>query len=113
MTLQLAQNQEVTESTLTYEQVFSLRRNTQWNPFCRPPGRRCARGMAGNAFCFDGKKFRSGMQELARRRCLDLEMTLQMFSMVNHEAVMDKIMTESKDWTETTKQARVAAYFHL
>jgi len=40
---------------------------------------------------------------------LDLYMSLQVFGLVNHDTIIDRIKLVS-DWTECTRQARAACY---
>lgn len=58
--------------------------------------------------------YRSGMNMLIERRYVVLDMTLQVFSMQNSDAIIDRIKKESipgtATWTEATRQARAACY---
>lgn len=57
--------------------------------------------------------YRSGIRKLAQYKLMNMEMSLQAFAMVNHEAIIDRIKRESfaeETWSECTRQARAACY---
>lgn len=51
----------------------------------------------------------SAFKKLEQLNLVDLDLTLQSFSLVNHETIVDEIKLV-KQWSEATKQARAAAY---
>ncbi len=53
--------------------------------------------------------YRSGIRKLIEFGLINPLMTLQAFSLVNHEAVIDRIKL-IQDWAESSKQARAACY---
>ena len=55
------------------------------------------------------RNYRSGLRRLVDLGLVEENLTLQQFSLINHEAVVDEIKLVT-DWTEATKQARAAAY---
>ena len=55
------------------------------------------------------KNYRSGMNRLISMGFLNVEATLQQFSLVNHEAKVDEIKLVNF-WSEATRQARAAGY---
>jgi len=55
------------------------------------------------------KNYLAGFRRLVELKLVDTGMTLQQFSLVNHEAVVDTIKTQP-GWSEATRQARAAAY---
>ena len=109
MTLQTVQDQTI-ETAPTYEQVVSLRQNIRWKALGGHTVAEAIEAWLETLSPLTARNYRSGMQELSRREYVSSGMSLQMFSMVNHEVIVDKIKTEPKDWTEATKQARAACY---
>ncbi|WP_075883960.1 site-specific integrase [Candidatus Protochlamydia sp. W-9] len=51
----------------------------------------------------------SGMKQLVLQGLINLRISLQAFSLVNHEAILDQIKLV-EDWSEATKQARATCY---
>jgi hypothetical protein len=49
------------------------------------------------------------MKQLAQQGLINLRISLQAFSLVNHEAILDQIKLV-QDWSEATRQARAACY---
>lgn len=109
MTLQTT-SKEISEPAPTYEQVLSLRQNIQWKALESHIVEDAIAAWLETLSSITAKNYRSGMAELSKRGLLCLKMTLQAFSMANHEAIVDRIKTEPKDWAEATRQARAAAY---
>ncbi|MBU2643623.1 site-specific integrase [bacterium] len=55
------------------------------------------------------KAYRIGMKKLSELGFIDFESNLQLFSLVNHKAVIDRIKL-IPEWSEATRQARAACY---
>ena len=55
------------------------------------------------------KNYASGMKVLSDAKLIDLNVSLQVFAAVNHDAIIDRIKSIA-DLSETTKQARAACY---
>lgn len=55
------------------------------------------------------KNYRSGMKRLVEFGLVDVTSNLQVFSLVNHDSVVDRIKL-IKEWSEASKQARAACY---
>ena len=55
------------------------------------------------------KNYRAGVNRMIEIGVLDPLMTLQGFSLINHEVKIDQIKGFA-DWTECTRQARAACY---
>jgi integrase len=53
--------------------------------------------------------YQSGMKKLAEFDLINLDMSLQAFALVNHEAIIDRIKL-IQNWSECTRQARAACY---
>jgi len=53
--------------------------------------------------------YRSGFKRLSDLNIIDVHLSLQQFSLINHEAVIDEIKL-IPGWSEATRQARAAAY---
>ena len=55
--------------------------------------------------------YKSGMQKLAELKFINIHMSLQQFSQLNHNATIDRIKKDkSLNWSECSRQARAAAY---
>ena len=55
--------------------------------------------------------YQSGMRKLVEFRFINLLMSLQQFSQMNHNAVIDSIKKDNVlNWSECSRQARAAAY---
>ena len=95
---------------LSYDQAVTLKRELTWKKLKSIPVIEAVgawlQGIKSNA---TRKNYASGMQQLANRSFIDLKITLQEFSMINHENLLDQIKLE-EDWSEATKQARAALY---
>ncbi|MBU2646376.1 site-specific integrase [bacterium] len=53
--------------------------------------------------------YKSGFRQLIALNFVNRELTLQQFSLINHEAVVDEVKL-IRQWSEATRQARAAAY---
>jgi integrase/recombinase XerD len=53
--------------------------------------------------------YRSGIRKLIELGLINPMMTLQAFSLTNHEAIIDRIKLVT-EWVESTRQARAACY---
>ncbi len=53
--------------------------------------------------------YRSGFRRLVNKDLVNMDLSLQQFSLINHEAVVDEVKLV-QDWSEATRQARAAAY---
>ena len=94
----------------SYAEVLALRKEIQWNSLENHIIAEAIEAWLETLTPLTAKNYRSGMKELAKRGYMLAESSLQVFAMINHEALIDKIKTETKDWTEATKQSRVACY---
>jgi integrase/recombinase XerD len=98
------------ETKPSYAEILALRQEIQWSSLENHVIADAIEAWLETLTPLTAKNYRSGMQELTKRGFVSGELSLQVFAMVNHEAVIDKIKTEAKDWTEATKQARAACY---
>ncbi len=55
------------------------------------------------------KNYKSGFAGLTARKLVEVDLSLQQFSLINHELIVDEIKM-LPEWSEATKQARAAAY---
>lgn len=53
--------------------------------------------------------YRSGMRKLIESKCINPNISLQAFALVNHNSIVDSIKTK-EGWSECTRQARAACY---
>lgn len=56
------------------------------------------------------KSYAIGMNELSKIGLLNLDISLKIFSLQNHNATVDAIKLVSNGWSEATKQQRAAAF---
>lgn len=93
----------------TYEQAKTNRTETVWQQL--------AGFSVGDALVLwfqtlkplTGMNYRSGLRRLIEMQLVDPELSLQQFSLLNHEAVVDEVKLVH-GWSEATRQARAAAY---
>lgn len=58
------------------------------------------------------KNYASGIKQLIKHKLLDININLQIFSLINHESILDQIKI-LPGLSECTKQARAACYISL
>jgi len=104
---------KVPESSLgfleSYSQVRRAKEDSIWKQLGRISVREALDIWYNTLNELTEKNYKSGLSRLVELRLIEEEFSLQQFSMVNHESVVDEIKLIS-DWSEATKQARAAAY---
>lgn len=100
--------------TRTYEQATSLKNNYLWDQLSKITVWEALEQWIATLSPLTAKNYRSGVRQLIERRYLHPEMPLQAFSIVNSDAIVDRIKKESipgaETWSECTRQARAACY---
>lgn len=111
MTLQARPNHQIVETGApTYEQAISIQKNVFWDSLDKHTVGEALERWLNTLSKLTSVNYRSGMKQLIESGYINPTMTLQMFSLVNHEVVIDRIKTEMSSWSEATRQARVACY---
>jgi len=108
---QLTPNSPFPENTGTesYQEVLSRQKDQQWQQLANITAGQALEAWLQSLSHYTEKSYRSGFRLLAERSVFDPNLSLQEFSLVNHEAKVDDIKL-SPHWSEATRQARAAAY---
>lgn len=98
-------------STFTYSQVKTLREEAIWKNLDRVTVDQALKAWYQSMNRLTSINYESGMKMLIALRFLNPFMSLQQFSQVNHNAIIDSIKKDkSINWSECSRQARAAAY---
>jgi integrase/recombinase XerD len=94
----------------SYEQAISLRDNVVWARLDGlAVGSALEEWLASLGNRLTEKNYRSGIRRLVERGYLHPGMSLQAVSLINSNAIVDRIKGEAT-WSEATRQARAACY---
>jgi integrase/recombinase XerD len=103
----ITQNSELEPGT--WDEAQSIKKNTVWNNLksisVHEAIERWLKTLSDNT----RSAYAYGMKSLVDRDLIRLDMNLQIFSLVNFEAVIDEIKLVS-EWQEATRQARAACF---
>jgi integrase len=98
-------------STLTYSQVKDLREDTIWRNLDNVTVEQALEAWYKSMNRLTAINYQSGMHKLIEFRFINSFMSMQQFSQMNHNAVIDSIKKDpSINWSECSRQARAAAY---
>lgn len=98
-------------STFTYSQVKNLREEAIWRNLDTISVEQALDAWYKSMNRLTAINYQSGMKKLAEFGFLNPFLSLQQFSQMNHNAVIDRIKKEkSIQWSECSRQARAAAY---
>lgn len=98
-------------SAFTYSQVKSLREEAIWRNLDSVTVGQALQAWFKSMSRLTAINYQSGMNKLTEIRFLNPQISLQQFSQVNHNAVIDSIKKDKTiDWSECSRQARAAAY---
>lgn len=101
----------INPSTFTYSQVKGLREETLWRNLENVTVEQALEAWYKSMNKLTAINYQSGMRKLIEFRFLNPLMSLQQFSQMNHNAIIDRIKKEkSLNWSECSRQARAAAY---
>lgn len=101
----------INPSTFTYSQVKSLREEAVWRNLDSVTVDQALQAWFKSMSRLTAINYQSGMNKLTDLRFLNPYISLQQFSQVNHNAVIDSIKKDKTiDWSECSRQARAAAY---
>ncbi len=99
----------LTTSFDTYEQAQNLKSQVVWKALDKITLEEAFISWLGTLSRLTAINYQSGMKKLVELGILNPFLTLQTFSLINHECVIDQIKL-IKEWSECTKQARAACY---
>lgn len=98
-------------STFTYSQVKELREESIWRNLDNVVVEQALKSWYKSMSRLTAINYESGMKKLEEFGFVNSLMTLQQFSQINHNSVIDSIKKEkSINWSECSRQARAAAY---
>lgn len=98
-------------STLTYSQVKNLREEAIWQNLDTVSVEQALDAWYKSMNRLTAINYQSGMKKLAEFGFLNPLLSLQQFSQMNHNAVIDRIKKDkSIQWSECSRQARAAGY---
>lgn len=101
----------INPSVFTYSQVKSLREEAIWRNLDSVTVNQALQAWFKSMSRLTAINYQSGMNKLTELRFLNPHISLQQFSQVNHNAVIDSIKKDKTiDWSECSRQARAAAY---
>lgn len=98
-----------TGRTISYEEAQSLKQEALWKNLSEVSVGQAISEWLTTLSALTSKNYLSGMKRLAELKLISLEMTLQQFTLVNHNATIDKIKV-IPNLSECSKQARAACY---
>lgn len=98
-------------STFTYVQTKALREEAIWRNLDSVSVTQALEAWYMSMNRLTAINYQSGMRKLIGFRLLNQRISLQQFSQLNHNAVIDSIKKDqSLGWSECSRQARAAAY---
>ena len=98
-------------STFTYLQAKALREETIWRNLDSVSVEQALEAWYKSMSKLTAINYQSGMRKLIELKFIKSFISLQQFSQVNHNAVIDSIKKDkSMNWSECSRQARAAAY---
>lgn len=98
-----------TGRAISYEEAQSLKQEALWKNLSEVSVGQAISEWLTTLSALTSKNYLSGMKRLAELKLISLEMTLQQFTLVNHNATIDKIKV-IPNLSECSKQARAACY---
>ena len=101
----------INPSILPYAQVKNLREEAIWRNLDTVSVEQALDAWFKSMSKLTAINYQSGMKMLAELRFINPRLSLQQFSLINHNAVIDSIKKDKKvNWSECSRQARAAAY---
>ena len=98
-------------STFTYSQIKNLREEAIWRNLDNVTVEQALDAWYKSMNRLTAINYQSGMRKLIEFRFLNQFISLQQFSQMNHNAVIDSIKKDkTMDWSECSRQARAAAF---
>ncbi len=96
-------------SSISYEQAKHLRDEAIWQQLQTITVGFALEEWLATFSKLTSKNYRYGMRRLMQLGLVDVQSSLQAFSLVNHDSVVDRIKLV-EEWSESSKQARAACY---
>ncbi len=94
---------------LSFEHALQLKKEAVWKNLQEITVKQAVAEWLSTLKGITAKNYASGIKQLTKLKLIDLKLTLQMFALINHDAVIDQIKVVP-DLSECTKQARAACY---
>lgn len=93
----------------SWEQASEAKKKTAWKALADIKLQAAVQMWLDTLNAHTSKAYRGGMNKLLDFNLIDFDCSLQTFSQVNHNAVIDQIKLINQ-WSEATRQARAACY---
>jgi integrase/recombinase XerD len=97
------------DSKISFREAQSLKDESIWKGLGSTTVEEAIFYWIGTLKSLTAKNYRSGMKKLSDFGLLDPSMSLQAFSLLNHESIVDQIKLFPY-WSEATRQSRCACY---
>lgn len=98
-------------NTYSFQELQNTKREIEWSSLSSHTVKEGIALWLATLKTLTAKNYSSSMYQLFLHRYLDFNMTLQEFSLLNFESIIDKIKKDSANpWSECTRQARVACF---
>lgn len=93
----------------TFEEAHALKKESVWKNLADISVDHAVREWLATLKPITAKNYASGIKQLTERNLMNIELSLQAFSLLNHDAVIDQIKQIPK-LSECSRQARAACY---
>jgi integrase len=100
----------IEEKSLTYEEVVSFKDNVVWRHLEGISVKAALEEWYKTLTSLTHARYEIAMLSLERHSLLKRDMSLQAFSLLNHNSVIDHIKKDDAPWTECTRQCHAACY---
>lgn len=97
---------------LSLEQALQLKKEAVWRDLGQITVKQAVEQWLATLKRITAKNYASGIKQLIKYKLIDQKLTLQVFALINHDAVIDQIKTLA-DLSECSRQARAACYISL
>ena len=94
---------------LTHEQALFLKKEAVWKNLADITVAQAVKQWLATLKSITAKNYTSGIKQLAKCKLIDMKLSLQLFSLINHDAIIDQIKI-LPELSECSKQARAACY---
>jgi integrase len=94
---------------LTHEQALHLKKEAVWKNLADITVKQAVKEWLATLKSITAKNYVSGIKQLAHYKLIDMKISLQLFALINHDAIIDQIKI-LPTLSECSKQARAACY---
>ena len=94
---------------LSLEQALQLKKESVWKNLGAITVKQAVAQWLATLKPLTAKNYTSGIKQLAHYKLIDMKLSLQLFALINHDAIIDQIKTVPT-LSECSKQARAACY---